>query len=463
MSPHNFPPGPPKITGIIAQLRFMAELSRNFMGYLVENNRRYGDVFQFQVGDFRQYVVTEPDLIHEVLVGQSSKFQKDMQYTDKKRGLARFLGNGLLTSNGEFWKRQRRLVAPSLHARRIDSYAETMVDYTLDSMNGWRDNTRLDISREMNRLTMRIVGKTLFNADVSGDVQNVATAMTTIQHYFGERSASLLPTWIPTPMERRARQANRTLDEISYRLIETWNQSGEDRGDLLSMLLLAEDEDGKHMTDAQARDELVTLFLAGHETTANALNWTWYLLAQNPEAEAKLHAELDAVLGGKPPTLDDLKRLPYTEMVVKESLRLYPPAFGFGRVATEDLQLGDYFVPKDTVVAVTSYIVHHSPRWWDEPEAFRPERFTPENEAARHRYAYVPFGGGPRVCIGNGFAMMEAQLLLATIASRYQFRLQPGQTVEMLPLITLNPKDGLPMTVQQRQPVPVPSPEPIPA
>ncbi|MCB9455902.1 MAG: cytochrome P450 [Anaerolineaceae bacterium] len=453
MSPHKFPPGLPPIKGIIAQLRFMSELSRDFMGFLVEKNRQYGDVFQFQVGDFRQYVITDPDLIHEVLVAQSAKFQKDMQYTDTRRGLARFLGNGLLTSNGEFWKRQRRLVAPSLHARRIESYAETMVDYALDTVNGWQDNTRLDISQEMNRLTMRIVGKTLFNADVAGDVRDVASAMGTIQHYFAESRSKLLPTWIPTPFERRARQASGTLNEISYRLIEAWRQTREDRGDLLSMLLMAEDEDGNHMTDEQARDELVTLFLAGHETTANALNWTWYLLAQNPEAEAKLHAELDSVLGGKPPTLDDLKRLPYTEMVVKEALRLYPPAFGFGRVATEDLEIGGYFVPKDTVVAITSYIVHHSPKWWDEPEAFRPERFTPENEAKQHRYAYVPFGGGPRVCIGNSFAMMEAQLLLATIASRYQFRLQPGQMVEMLPLITLNPKDGLPMTAQQRQPV----------
>ncbi|MCB9453142.1 MAG: cytochrome P450 [Anaerolineaceae bacterium] len=456
MSQHHFPPGPPPIKGAIAQLRFLSDLTKDFMGFLVKNHELYGDIFQFQIGNMRQYVITDPDLIHQVLVAQAAKFQKDSDYTDTKRGLARFLGNGLLTSNGDFWKRQRRLVAPSLHARRIEAYADTMVNYALDTVNSWQDHARLDISEEMRRLTMRIVGKTLFNADVVDDVEDVATAMEVIQHYFVEGRAMLLPTWVPTPAERKARQARRALDEISYRLIQDWKTTREDRGDLLSMLLMAEDEDRKHMTDEQARDELVTLFLAGHETTANALNWTWYLLAQNPEVEAKLHAELDTALAGQPPTLADLKRLPYTEMVVKESLRLYPPAFGFSRVAMEDLEIGGYFVPKDTVVAITSFITHHSPQWWDEPEAFQPERFTPENEAAQQRYAYVPFGGGPRVCIGNSFAMMEAQLLLATIASRYQLRLQSGQVVEMLPLITLNPKDGLPMTVQQRQPVAVP-------
>ena len=256
---------------------------------------------------------------------------------------------------------------------------------------------------------------------------------------------------MPTPQKFRADRAVRELDRIVYGMINERRASGEDKGDLLSMLLLAEDEDGSRMSDKQARDEAVTLFLAGHETTANALNWTWYLLAQHPEVEAKLHDELDTVLAGQPPTLDDLKRLPYTEMVMKESMRLYPPAWSFSREALEDIQLGDYTVPKGSVVAILGYLTHRDPRWWDAPEAFMPERFSEENEANIPRYVYIPFGGGPRICIGNSFAMMEARLLLATIASRYRLALSPGQKVEPQPLITLNPKNGLPMTLRVRE------------
>ncbi len=447
-----FPPGPPPVNNLLDQLRmvwlFRGDIISIFDGWW----RDYGDVYCVRVGNTRQYVITAPEAIHQVLVLEAEKFHKDVDYTDPKRGLARFLGNGLLTSDGSFWKRQRRLAAPAFHARRIEAYAATMVDYTLKTLDGWRDGALLDISREMTRTTMLIVARTLFDADVAGDVERVGQAMEVIQRYAGDK-APPLPPWVPTPMELRARRACRDLDDIIYAIIRQRRASGEDRGDLLSMLLLARDERGDYMSDRQARDEAVTLFLAGHETTANTLNWTWYLLAQHPEVEAKLHAELDAALAGRPPTLADLERLPYTEMVIKESLRLYPPAWGFGRLAVADVEIGGYMIPAGSSVGILSYFTHRHPDYWDEPERFWPERFSPENEARIHKYAYIPFGGGPRICIGSSFAMMEARLLLATIASRYRLQLMPGQRVEMLPLITLNPKGGLPMTARARVPV----------
>jgi cytochrome P450 len=314
---------------------------------------------------------------------------------------------------------------------------------------GWRDGARLDIADEMLRVTMLIVAKALFSADVAEDVQRVARAVETMQEFMGQRS--LLPPWVPTPRELRARRAVRDLDEVVYRLIRERRASGDDRGDLLSMLLLARDEDGNGMTDAQARDEVVTLLAAGHETTANTLNWTFYLLAQHPNVAAKLHAELDAVLAGRAPALADLAQLPYTEMVVKEAMRLYPAAWAVSREATEDVQLREVVIPKGSVAGLMLYSAHHDARWFPEPEKFDPERFSPEREHTIPRYAYLPFGAGPRVCIGNSFALMEARLLLATIAQRYTLALAPGQTVQTLARITLIPKGGLPMTMHERR------------
>ncbi len=394
--------------------------------------------------------------MHEIMVTKSASFYKDRDLKNQKVGLARFLGNGLLISDGEFWKRQRRLAAPALHAKRIAAYADTMVDYTLTMLDGWNDGARVDVSKEMTALTMKIVAKSLFDADVSGIVQQVGDSLKVVQETGG--APPLIPGWIPTPMELSKRRTRKTLDDIIYTMIENWRKIGEDKGDLMSMLLLAEDEDGKHMSDQQARDEVVTLFLAGHETTSNNLNWTWVLLAQNPEVEAKLHEELDSVLEGKPPTLADLERLPYTEWVIKESMRLYPPAWIIGREAIEDVQIGDYFMPKGTQVNCVFYFAHHDPRWWDAPQQFRPERFSPENEENINKHAYTPFGGGPRVCIGNSFALMEARLLLATIAQRYRLSLSPGQVVEINPKITVNPKNGLPMTLHARERISPPTP-----
>ncbi len=443
------PPGPPPARNILDVFRLTRKMGSNPLGTFAEWTRIYGDVYAMQILNMQQFVVTNPEYIHQILVTDSAKFVKDAGYKDSQRGLARFLGNGLLNSDGEFWKRQRRLVAPALHTRCIEAYAQTMVDYSVAMVDGWQDGARLDISHEMSALTMKIVARTLFNTDVSEEVDRVYQAMAVIQQAAGDMS--LLPAWFPTPQKFRADRAVRDLDRLVYGMIQARRASGEDKGDLLSMLLLAQDDDGNGMSDQQARDEAVTLFLAGHETTANALNWTWYLLAQHPEVEARLHEELDRVLAGQPPTPDDLKRLPYTEMIVKEAMRLYPPAWSFSREALEDIQLGDYHLPKGSVVAILSYFTHRDPRWWDAPEEFRPERFSPEAEANIPRYVYIPFGGGPRICIGNSFAMMEARLLLATIASRYHLALQPGQKIETQPLITLNPKNGLPMMLHVRE------------
>jgi cytochrome P450 len=445
------PPGPPPAKNLFDQIRIVRRLQTDRLGTMGEWRARYGDFFVMQFGRMSQYMTSRPEAIHQITVTEAASFHKNVDYKDEKRGLARFLGNGLVTSDGEFWKRQRKLVAPAFHTNRITNYAQTMVDYTLDMLQGWHDGARLDISHEMTRLTMLIVARSLFHTDASSDVMRVNKAVGVIQRVSGE--TTLIPPWVPTPRELSARRATRDLDAIIYRMIREWRVTREDKGDLLSMLLLAVDDEGKGMTDKQARDEAVTLFLGGHETTANALNWTWYLLAQHPEIEAKLHEELDAVLAGRAPTLADLESLPYTEMVLKESMRLYPPVWGFGRQAIEDVQLGEYLLPKGTSIGVMTYFTHRDPAFWDEPERFDPERFSPENEKKIPKYAYIPFAAGPRICIGNAFAMMEARLVLATVASRYRLRLAPGQKVEMLPLITLNPKGGLPMRLEAREPV----------
>ncbi len=445
--------GPVVSKNILAQIAFARRFMRDALTELETIFDTYGETVLLQVGDIKHYFFSNPEHIQDIVLRKAASFHKDRDYKDPNAGLARFLGNGLLTSDGEFWKRQRRLVAPALHTRRIEAYADTMVQYTQDMLRDWarRTNSTIDVAEEMTQLTLLIVGKTLFNADVKAAVQQVGAAVEVIQHAGGV--SDMIPKWVPLPAHLRERRVLRELNELVYGIIRERRASGGDSGDLLSMLLLAQDDDGSHMTDQQVRDEFLTLFLAGHETTSNTLNWTWMLLAQHPQAEAKLHAELDTVLAGRAPTLQDLQALPYTEMVIKESLRLYPPAWGFGRMAIEDVQVGEYAIPNGASVGVSVYRTHRDPRWWDNPHEFRPERFSPENEAAIPRYAYLPFGGGPRICIGNSFAMMEARLLLAAMAQHYQLRLAPGQVVKPEAHITMYPRGGLPMRLEARVPV----------
>ncbi len=428
----------------------------NPISFLLDLAQTYGPIVQFSFFNTPIIMINDPDYIREVLVTNNKQFPKsdlDMEV------LRRFIGVGLLTSEGDYHRRQRRLIQPAFHMRRIAGYAETMVDYTDRHIDRWQDGDIRDMSEEMMALTMFIVSKTLFDADMD-DMQEVATAVGKAIHILQKvtndeyRFPLLLPEWLPTPNNRQRREQRAILYGIIERMIDERRSTavaGEvaDTGDLLSMLLLARDEDDRPLSKQQGRDEGVTLFAAGHETTSNALTWTWYLLSQHPDVTARLHEEVDQVLGrgpdGRLPTLDDLPRLPYTEMVIKESLRLYPPAWVLGaRQAAVATEIDGYPIPEGGAVLISPYVMHRQARYYPDPERFHPER-----EAELPRYAYIPFGGGPHVCIGNSFAMMEAQLLLATIAQRFRLTLLQ-ETVEKEPLITLGVKDGLRMLVTER-------------
>jgi cytochrome P450 len=330
-----------------------------------------------------------------------------------------------------------------------------MTDYASQTRAGWRDGDTVDMSDEMMRLTLGIVGKTLFDADVVSEAQEVGEAMTVVMDLFNTITIPFfeLLQKLPLPQLRRFDNAKAKLDAIIYRLIEERRRNGDDRGDLLSMLLLAQDTegDGGQMTDVQLRDEVMTIFLAGHETTANALTWTWYLLSQNPEAEAKLHREIDSVLGGRLPTFADVPQLKYTEMVLAESMRLYPPAWALGRLAMNDCEIGGYVVPRKSLVLMSQFVMHRDPRYFPEPLRFDPERWTAQARELRPQFSYFPFGGGPRRCIGESFAWMEGVLLIAALAQQWQMRLVPNHPVALKPVITLRPKHGMRMTLTRRQ------------
>jgi cytochrome P450 len=327
-----------------------------------------------------------------------------------------------------------------------------MVAYTQEMIDGWHEGETRRFDTDMMKLTMRIVAKTLFDADVQGDAERVGATLAVILENTNERINAVmnLPEWMPTPRRLATRSAVSELDSIINRIIAERRANKADRGDLLSMLLLAQDDDGSDMSDRQLRDEMMTIFLAGHETTAMALTWTWYLLAQHPDVLAKLQAEADAVLGKRAATVADLAALPYNEQVVKEAMRLYPPAPGAARQPVEDVRVGNYTLPQGALINVSIYAAHHDPALYPDPERFDPERFTPEAEKARHRYAYLPFGGGPRICIGNSFAMMEARLILATMVQHTAPELVAGQTITPVQMVTVRPKDGMRMVVRCR-------------
>lgn len=431
----------------------MLPFRRDPLGFLTRLAREYGDVSQFRIGPIKMFLLNHPDYVRDVLVVNHEKFMKGRALQRSKR----LLGEGLLTSEGEHHRRQRRLAQPAFHRKRISSYAAVMSDYAARHSSRWRDGETLDVSEEMMRLTLAVVGKTLFDTDVESDADEVGGALTDVMELFGYLMlpyAELLEK-LPLPATRRFRRARARLDAVIYRIIEERRRSGADRGDLLSMLLLAVDEEGDRtgMTDEQLRDEALTIFLAGHETTANALTWTWYLLAQHPDIEARLHAEVDEVsASGRLPSFDDLPALRYTEMVVAETMRLYPPAWTVGRMALEEHEVGGYIIPSGATALMSPYVLHRDPRFFPDPERFDPERFTPEAKEARPQYAYFPFGGGPRRCIGEGFAWAEAVLIAATIARRWRLRIVPGRRIELKPRITLRPgAGGVPMRVEARE------------
>ncbi|HEX8199531.1 MAG TPA: cytochrome P450 [Isosphaeraceae bacterium] len=428
----------------------LPQFARDRLGFLTDCARRYGDCVALRLGPKRVLLLSPPDLIEEVLVTQNRRFRKHFAL----RRTRRTLGNGLLTSEGDFWRRQRRLAQPAFHRDRLEAYAAVMVALAERMLESWADGQRRDVQADMMRLTLQIVAKTLFDADVAGAVDEAAAAMETLLACFTARVTKLvpLPEAVPTPVNWRLQRAARRLDRIVYGFVAARRASGADRGDLLSLLLHARDEDdGRGMTDRQLRDELMTLFLAGHETTANTLAWAWSLLARHPEAEARLHAELDAVLGDRAPTPADLPRLTYAEHVVTETLRVYPTVWLLGREAIEPWTIGGHPVPRGTTLYMSQWVVHRDPRFFEEPEAFRPERWDDGLARRLPRYAYFPFGGGPRICIGQGFARMEAVLLLATIARRYRLALAPGATVTPLPTMTLRPRDGVSVILSRRR------------
>jgi cytochrome P450 len=440
-----FPPGPSPTS----RSGSFKNYSRDPLGFLPILAREYGDIVTMRFYNFRVYYVNHPDYIEEVLVNQARKFIKG-RILRANKGL---FGNGLLTSEGDFWLRQRRLAQPAFHRARIAAYAKTMVRFTERMQEGWRDGQTLDVHAEMTRLTLQIVAKTLFDADVDADAQEVGRALEAImEHNSDFRRLILTPSWLPTLRNIRAALAVRRLNKIMYRIIGQRRTAGQDAGDLLSMLLHAQDEDGSRMTDRQLRDEVITLFLAGHETTALTLSWTWWLLAQHPQTEAKVHAELNSALGGRAPTLEDLPKLRYLDHVITESMRLYPPAWGMARLAIEDAEIAGYTIRKGCGVSLSQWVVHRDPRWYESPEEFRPERWEGDLLKRLPRFAYFPFGGGPRQCIGNSFALMEAALILATIAQKFQLRLVSGHTVAPLASITLRPRNGIRVTLEARKP-----------
>ncbi len=429
-----------------------------FLGLLARNQLSFykrlasqGDVVQVRMGTERIVLLAHPDDVKQLLVTEQKSFTKG-RALDRVKVL---LGNGILTSEGEFHLRQRRLMQPAFHRERIAGYAVVMADYAERTAQRWRHGDVLDIHDEMMRLTRDIAGKTLFDLDVGEDPGGVdeAVELSLKMYRITVLPMGTVAEYLPIPFTRRVHAARARLNNWLLATIRERRREGIDRGDLLSMLLQAEDADGSgKMSDTQVRDEMVTLFVAGHETTAVAMSWTWYLLSQHPEVEAKMHAELASVLGGRRPEAADVAKLPYTRMVMTEAMRLYPPAWILERRAAQDVQIGDHLIPAGALVYTSPYLTHHDARWFPDPERFDPERWHPDAVAAadRPKFAYAPFGGGTRVCIGEQFAWMEGILLLATVAQRWWLRHDPSHVVEMEPLVTLRPKHGMRMRIEAR-------------
>jgi cytochrome P450 len=445
--PARFPPGPP--SRLLTSLVYFP--GRNPLEFFERLARTYGDLAHVRLGGEHVYVVSDPRVIKAVLTTDSQRFTKSRGLERTKR----LLGEGLLTSEGATHLRQRRLMQPAFHRERVAKYGETMVDYADRARQSWRDGEAIDLSHEMSRLTLSIVGQTLFDTDVASQAREVGDALTGVMESFW----TLMLPWsaaierLPLPRMRRSRLSRAKLDAIVYGLIRERRATKRDHGDLLSMLLAAQDDEdrGRGMTDVQIRDEAMTIFLAGHETTANALMWTWYLLSQSPAIERALHEEVDRVLAGRLPTVNDIATLPYVERVVTESMRLYPPAWLVGRRAIEPYTIDGYTLPRRSILIMSQWIVHRDARHYREPERFDPDRWTPAFKASLPPFAYFPFGGGPRRCIGESFAWMELALIVATIAQRWRFELVPGHPVETQPLVTLRAKHGMRMYARSRR------------
>jgi cytochrome P450 len=449
-------PGPKSFLGLRTFPGFQRGAARIYRH--VDDANRYGDVVRYDVGRVVAHVLRHPDDIKHVLQENHANYIKG-------RGLRKlkiFLGEGLLTSEGAHWLRQRRLIQPAFHRARLDALVTKMVRATETLADEWSElaarGETIDVSREMMRLTLEIASTTLFSVSTRGSADKVGKALSVALREAVRRTFAIveLPLRVPTPRNVAYREAMRSLDAVVYGIIAERRKRPGGDDDLLSMLIETRDEaTDEAMTDAQLRDEVMTLFLAGHETTANQLAWTFYLLSKHPAERRRLEAEVDAVLGDCMPTFEDLSRLIRIRMTIDESMRIFPPVWLFGRTALDDDLVRGYRIPKGSFVGVSPYLLHRHPSYWKNPEGFDPDRFDASASAGRHKYAYLPFGGGPRVCIGNHFAIMEAQVVLAILSRRFRVELAPGARVEPEPLVTLRPKGGIAATLARRHAVDV--------
>ncbi|CAN5434361.1 cytochrome P450 [soil metagenome] len=445
MSTAPSPPIAPRLPYFGNALSFLSDPLR----FLRQARQQNGDVVNVALGPLEVTLISHPDLVEDILVTRSKLFSKDRFL---KTTLRPVLGEGLLSSEGDFWRRQRRLAQPAFHRDRIRAYGDIMVRHTTRLAKRWQDGEVRDVHKDMMRLTLEIVAEALFGASVGDHAEAVGESLEAILAIVSDSMRLFFPILsdLPTPKKRRFDRAIATLDKIIYGFIEQRRTSNAEGDDLLSMLLHAQDEDGTRMSDKQLRDECMTLFLAGHETTALNLSWTWFLLARNPLAEAKLARELREVLGDRVPTFADVPNLKYTGHVIAESLRMYPPAWSLGRETREDLELGGYQVRRGSQLWFCPWAIQRDSRWFASPDDFRPERWEGDFAKSLQRYAYFPFGGGKRFCIGQEFAQMEAVLILATLAR--DFRVGVDASVVVVPdtSVTLRPKHGVTARITAR-------------
>jgi cytochrome P450 len=439
------PPGPRGLPWIGTAIT----LARDPLGFILELGHHYGSVSYTRFGPYHVYMLNEPELIEDVLIGKHRLCTKDKSTRD----LMPLAGNGLLTSEGEPWRKQRKLASPPLQPKRIASYGATMRECAERAFGALRDGQELDLHALLGQVTLEIVGKTLLGVDATGDAERIARVIELFMQYFERQAYSpegLLPLFVPTPRRVRMRRAVADLDRIIYPMIARCRANGAQEDHLLARLINARDEDGEPMSDLQLRDEAVTMLLAGHETTALALTYALYLLARHPDAAARLQAEVDGALAAAPSDPMALCTLPYLNAVARETMRLYPPAYVIGREVTEPFTIGGYHVDRGSQLLISQYTLQRDPRFFPEPERWNPERWLDGRGDALPRFAYFPFGGGPRVCIGNHFAMMEIAIVLATFVHALTVQLPAGYQLQPAPLVTLRVQGGLPARVHLR-------------
>lgn len=445
MKTTSYPPGPKGVFFIGSLVDYFSDM----LGFLLNTAREYGDIAFFKIGSRRIYLLSHPDLIQQVLITDNRNFTKSRAL---KRSKA-VIGEGLLTVEGDTHLERRRLLQPAFHTRSIETYADTMRDATAELVESWEYNKSFDIHKEMMKLTLAIVTKTLFGTETKSESDEIGKCLTTIVKQFPRM---LFPYSeyldnLPIPSIRKFKQSLNRLDQIIYSLIEERRGEQENKNDILTTLINAQDEEsGSRLTDYEVRDEAMTLFIAGQETTANALVWTIYLLCTNPEIKTKLQEELDTILNKDLPSFEDIRNLEYTNMVFKEAMRLYPPAWNVARQAIEDYEIDEYTIPSGADIYMSPYVVHHDERFFPEPFKFNPERWKEEQASSLPRFAYFPFGGGTRRCIGEPFAMMEGVLIIAAIFSRFDVKITPDQKIVPDALITIRPKHGMKVNLKKR-------------